>query len=219
MKGIVNKWFDIYFSNKKIGVKCKTNSTTDVVTSDDFSVTYGTAQGSYLGPLLFILFCNDIHLVTEHCNIILFADDTTLYYSHSNPSYLKWALEGDLYLIHDWFKANKLSLNISKTVYMDFSPRPTIPKIKFGDLELLSTKETKFIGINLDNNLSWGHHFNILYNKLLLNKRLLALTKNTLSIMAKVSIYNAHICSHLTYTKVVWGSMLTDNKIEKLYKI
>ena len=146
----------------------------------------------------------DIHLVTEHCNVILFADDKTLYYSHSNPNYLKWALERDLYLIHDWSKANKLSLKISKTVHMDFSPGPmTTPKIKFGDLELLSTKEIKFLGINLDNNLSWGHHFNILYNKLLLNKRLLALSKNTLSIMAKLSIYYAHIYNHLTYTIVV----------------
>ena len=178
IRGIVNKWFDSYLNNRNIRVKCKTNSVTDIVTSDDFSVTYGTVQGSCLGPLLFILFCNDIHLVTEHCNVILFADDTILYYSHSNPNYLKWALERDLYLIHDWFKAIKLSLNISKTVYMDFSPRPmTIPKIKFGDLELLSKKETKFLGINLDNNLSWGQHFNILYNKLLLNKRLLALSK------------------------------------------
>ena len=92
-------------------------------------------------------------------------------------------------------------------------------KIKFGDLQLLSTKETKFLGINLDNNLSWGHHFNILYNNLLLNKRLLALSKNTLRIMAKLSIYYEHIYSHLTYTIVVWGSMLTENKIEKLYKI
>ena len=63
---------------------------------------------------------------------------------------------------------------------MDFSPGCTmIPKIKYGVLELLSMKETKFLGINLENNLSWGHHFNMLYNKLLLNKRLLALSKNT----------------------------------------
>ena len=132
IRGIVNKWFDSYLINRKIRIKSKTNSTTDMVTSDDFSVTYGTGQGSCLCPLLFILTCNDIHLVTEHCNFILFADDTTLYYSHSNPSYLKWALERDLYLIHDWFKANNLSLNISKTIYMDITPRPiTITKIKF----------------------------------------------------------------------------------------
>ena len=67
-----------YLSSRKIRVKCKTNSATDIVTSDDFSVIYGTAQGSCLGPLLFILFCNNMHLVTEHCNVILFADDTTL---------------------------------------------------------------------------------------------------------------------------------------------
>ena len=60
----------------------KTSSATDNVTSDNYTVTYGTAQGSCLGPLLFILFCNDIHLVTEHCNVILFVDDTALYYSH-----------------------------------------------------------------------------------------------------------------------------------------
>ena len=123
-----------------------------------------------------------------------------------HPNYIKWALERGQYLTHDWFKVNKLSLNISKTDHMDFSSRPMIiPKIKFGDLELISTKETKFLGINLDNNLSWGHHFNILYNKLLLNRRLLALSKNTLSIMAALSIYYAHIYSHLTYTIVVWG--------------
>ena len=101
IRGIANKWFDNYLSNRKVRVKCKTSSATDIVTSDDFSVTYGTAQGSCLGPLLFILFCNDIHLVAEHCNVILSADNTTLYYSHSNPNYLKWALERDLYLIHD----------------------------------------------------------------------------------------------------------------------
>ena len=93
IRGIVNKWFDSYLSNRKIRVKCKTNSVTDIVASDDFNVTYRTSQDSCLGPLLFILFCNDIHLVTEHCNFILFVDDTTLYYSHPNPNYLKWALE------------------------------------------------------------------------------------------------------------------------------
>ena len=80
-------------------------------------------------------------------------------------------------------------------------------------------KERKFLGINLDNNLSLGQHFNILYNKLLLNKGLLTLSRNTLSTRAKPTIYYAYICTHLTYTIVLWGSVLTDNKIEKLYKI
>ena len=125
----------------------------------------------------------------------------------------------DRSILDPWL-ANRLLLNISKTVYMDFSPRPMmIPKIKFGDLELLSMKETKLLGINLDNNLSLAHHLNILYNKLLLNKRLLALSKNTLSIMAKLSIYYVNIYRYLTYTIIVWGSVLTDSKFKKLYKI
>ena len=61
IRGIVNKWLDTYLSNRNVRVSSKTNSTADIVTSDDFSVTFGTAQGSFLGPLLFILFCNEIH--------------------------------------------------------------------------------------------------------------------------------------------------------------
>ena len=73
---------------------------------------------------------------------------------------------------------------------MDFIPRAAmISKIKLQDLELISMNETKLLGINLDNNHSWGHHFNILYNKLILNKRLLVLSKNTLSKVAKLSMY------------------------------
>ena len=96
---------------------------------------------------------------------------------------------------------------------MEFSSGPTtIPKINFEDLELLIMKETKFLGINLDNNLSWGCHFNILYNKLLFNKSLIALSKITLCTMAKLTICYAHIYSHLTYPIDVLGSMVTDNK-------
>ena len=89
IRWIVNKWFDSYLSERKIRVKCKTNSATNIVTSDEFRVKYGSAPGSCLGPLLYMLSFNDIHLVTEHCNDILFADDTTLYYSHSKSNYLK----------------------------------------------------------------------------------------------------------------------------------
>ena len=71
------------------------------------------AQGSCLGPLLFLLFCNDIHLLPSFSDIILLADDTTLLNSDANINFLKYSLEYDMTLLIDWFKANQLSLNIN----------------------------------------------------------------------------------------------------------
>ena len=67
-----------------------------------------------------IIFTNDLHRNLVHTNCILFADDTTIYYTHENLRYLKWCLEEDLKIIADWFKANQLTLNISKSVCMVF---------------------------------------------------------------------------------------------------
>ena len=66
---------------------------------------YGTPQGSCLGPLLFIIFINDLPLSTEYCLSLLFADDTTLLHSHQNLGILKTQLEQDIHTLMDWFKA------------------------------------------------------------------------------------------------------------------
>ena len=79
-----------------VQVKCRTLSSNRAEISNQYQVTYGTAWGSCLGPLLFNIFCNDINLNTEHCNLIMFADDTTLYASHRNISYLNYIIQEDL---------------------------------------------------------------------------------------------------------------------------
>ena len=77
-------------------VKYKTLSSNKVEISNQYQITYGMAQGSCLGPLLFNVFCNDIYMNVEHCKLIMFADDTTLYASHRNISYLNYILQEDL---------------------------------------------------------------------------------------------------------------------------
>ena len=72
------------------------------------------AQGSCHGPLLFIIFCNDVHLLPIYSHLILFADNTTIFNSDKNINYLCYTLEHDLSLIIDWFKANQLSLNLGQ---------------------------------------------------------------------------------------------------------
>ena len=96
IRGISNEWFKSYMTNRYLQVKCHTLSCNKTELSEQYKITYGTAQGSCLGPLLFNIFCNDIYLNIEHCNLIMFADDITLYASHRNVSYLNYMLQTDL---------------------------------------------------------------------------------------------------------------------------
>ena len=91
--------------------------------SEYYAVEYGIPQGSCLGPLLFLVYCNDLLLNLLLCKAILFADDTTLYKSHKNLQYLKWCVQDELKQLSDWFRANKLTLNLTKSVCMLFSKK------------------------------------------------------------------------------------------------
>ena len=125
--GITSDWFESYLKNRKLRVRCRAGNEKELACSSLNNVEYGTLQGSCLGPLLFLLFTNDLHRNLEYCNAILFADDTTVYKGHKNLNYLKWCLETDLTTLVDWFRANKLTLNISKTVYMLLAAKKTQP--------------------------------------------------------------------------------------------
>ena len=158
-------------------IKCQTASSNRITYSEKYSIQYGTAQGSCLGPLLFLVFCNDIYKVVEQWKLILFADDTTVFYSHKNIKYLIRNLIHDLNLLSDWFKANKLSLNLEKSMAMSLGhPNSKFPTIEVGGLTIPWIQEIKFLGLHIDTMLNWNHHYNLLYSKILLNKK----TNNTL---------------------------------------
>ena len=147
---------------------------------------YGTPQGSCLGPLLFLVFINDLHRNLNHCNDIQFADDTTIYKGHRSMRYLKWCIEMDLYNISDWFRANKLTLNISKSVYMIFSRKNHDDiDLKLGDNKLPKVTTTKFLGMWIDQNLNWNEHLSKLKTKVKRNLTLLKIGKRYLNTHTK----------------------------------
>ena len=89
IRGVAKEWYRSYLTNRQMRVKCCVSSTGKCEHSKYLPLTYGAPQGSCLGPLIFLIFTNDLHRQIENCNIILFADDTTLYKTHRNLNYLK----------------------------------------------------------------------------------------------------------------------------------
>ena len=88
--------------------------------SDKRKIVCGVPQGSILGPLLFLIYINDIHKSSNLLSFILFADDTNIFYSHSNIKTLIDIVNTELYKVSSWLKANKLSLNVRKTQFILF---------------------------------------------------------------------------------------------------
>ena len=107
------KWFTSYLSNRlqQVSLNGEVSRLNNVVC--------GVPQGSNLGPLLFLIYINDMNKAIKHSSVYHFADDTNLLYSHKNPKTLKNKANQDLKLLYEWLCANRLSLNVGKTEFMN----------------------------------------------------------------------------------------------------
>ena len=215
-------WFWDYLNNRTLRAKCIDNVSNLPVYSRNYTVEYGAPQGSCLGPLMFLIFVNDLQLNLIFSGTILFADDTTIYSSHKNLDYLKWSIEQDLTCIADWFRANKLTLNLTKSECLIFGPNTNknLPNcLLLDNLKIPVVKKTKFLGIWLDDKLNWKIHLANLKMKLKKNYRLLSNSKNMLTPAAQRSLYYAQIHSHIQYGLVTWGNMIPNSELNLLQKI
>ena len=113
IKGCNLGWFESYSSNRKQFITYGEKQT------NIETITCGVPQGSILGPLLFLIFVNDLYKVTKYLDPIMFADDTNLFYSHKNIKTLFQIVNSELKLVNEWLLANKLSLN-AKKIYICF---------------------------------------------------------------------------------------------------
>ena len=195
IRGITLEWFRSYLYARKLCVKCKPTSTGQLTTSEEYTVEYGAPQGSCLGPLLFLIFCNDLNLNLEYLHVVQFADDTTLTMGHRNHNYLKYCIETDLTSVQDWFNANTLTLNLSKSNYMTFFPHSKKEKItlnlSLNGVTLPKTTSTKFLGTWIDDKLIWKEHLIRLTTKLTSRLGMLKHCKCFLTVHAMKTLYYA----------------------------
>ena len=200
IRGIALEWFHSYLLNRKLRCKYTPESSRGTEYSDYYDISYGTPQGSCLGPLLFLVFTNDLHMIIENGQCLLFADDTTLYQSHQNLQYLKWNIQEDLKTVMDWFKANQLTLNLDKTVCLLFSPNNKTQEktLELDNMQVKSEEYTKFLGLWIDKCLNWNKHVNTITIKLKQNTNMLRVGNKFLTKHTKKLIYHSHILSHLT---------------------
>ena len=128
-------------------------------------------------------------------------------------------LTRDRKVLTDWYRVNQLFLNVNKTVLIKFWPDSKPFTVKIGDVKLNNSSSTKFLGLTVDECLTWNTHVGNLYSKIQANKMLLVNAKHLLPMDALEKIYFAHIYTHLTYSLVVWGSMINKSLYNSLYKL
>ena len=201
-----------------MSVKCSAGEYGIREISLNYPLEYGVPQGSCLGLPLFLIYCNDLPINLTLCNSILFADNTTLYKGRENLVYLKWCLQEELSMLMDWFCANKLTLNLTKSVCMLFhdSHKNIAFELSIAGVKLPTVQHTKFLGVYIDSKLKWDHHVNKLILKIKHNRHLLKTGKNMLSIHAKKIVYFSHIQSHITYCMSTWGNLISNSQLSRL---
>ncbi len=167
--------------------------------SDTLSIMTGVPQGSILGPLLFIIYINDIVSSSKLFDFIIYADDTTLsttlkiIIKDTNNSDPESIINKELQNINDWLKSNKLSVNISKCKYMIFhtpQKRVRLLGLKIENTIVGRVYEFNFLGLIMNQNLNWKCHVNNIVNKISKSMGILNKLKHFLPLNAKVLIHS-----------------------------
>ena len=221
-RGTTNTWFRNYLTNRKQFISIEGTQSTQKY------IKVGVPQGSVLGPLLFLLFINDSPNATDFFTS-LFADDTGLFMSDISQFDLIDRSNIELSKAALWFKSNKLTLNIKKTKYIMFRKKSmsisaTLPDVRIGGVginrigEDCEEKFFKFVGLHLDEYLSWDYHLSKLNKKLSTSYFALNSVKNILPLKIRKTIYNTLFKSHMEFGITCWGAS-KNKKIKNIENI
>lgn len=202
IRGIAQNWFKSYLSNRKQFVSIYG------IDSDTMCIEYGVPQGSVLGPLLFLIYINDLHSSIPFSSVFHFADDTNLLNINKSSKRLRKEMNLDLKALYEWLLANKISLNVAKTEIIFFHmpgyPPPKL-KIKLNGKLLLASPYIKYLGLYIDANLNFSHNTSVILKKLNRSRGMLSKVRHYVDETIIQNLYHSLFSSHLLYGAQVWG--------------
>ena len=203
--GTAHQWITNYFRNRIRFVQ------TGNTKSNALRQICGVPQGSLLGPLFSILHINDLPACSNELEFTLFADDTSIFFEHSDLDVLTSHLNDQLNNVSTWLKANKLLISVKKTKRLViFRPRqktlPITRQIILGNNVLEQVENTKFLGVYIDQHLDWKTHVNFIAAKISKSVGLLYKGKYYLPSKSLQTIYYALIYLYFTYCNLIWAS-------------
>ena len=162
-----------------------------------------------LGPLLFLLYINDLPNISKHLKLFLFADDTNIYYVANDLKNLERNMNKELQKLYEWLRINRLTLNISKTNFIIFHAinKPKVPvTILINKIAIEETKYVKYLGILIDPQLSFKFHIDELSKKVSRSIGILFKLIHFVTIKILLNIYHAIIYPLILYGITIWGS-------------
>ena len=215
-RGVINNWFRSYLTDRKQKVVI------NGFESENKLLLHGVPQGSVLGPILFLIYINDLHRCIKYSTTYHFADDTNLLHISKDYKTLQRKVNYDLFSLHKWLTANKISLNEGKTELIYFRKSGSSPtlNIKLHGKTLTPSKSVKYLGIYLDEYLSGTTQCTELIKKLNRANGMLAKARHYVPELELKNIYHAIFSSHITYGSQIWTPKLLSvgDKITRLQK-
>ena len=179
----------------------------------------GVPEGSILGPLLFIIYMNDLQNITSTCDISMCADDTHLSSAMNYPNDINVELIPEFVKISDWLQANKVGLNILKNRvhgHWDRTNVDSIPKIKISSCYLKRVVKTKSSELIIDDNLRWEEDIDdYICSKIKWSIGIIRRTKGVIPTGSSIQLYKSLVEPYFRYSNTVWG-LCNDKLIDKL---
>jgi len=198
------RWFISYLCHRK--QVCKVGMSV----SNSENIKTGVPQGSNLGPLLFLLYINDLPKCLDSSVPALFADDTNLTISGATATEIQDNLEIELNKVHTWLLANKLTLNAEKTEFMLIGSRQRLsqiisdPILSIGSESIKRVSSTKTLGVMVDECITWKDHIDEVAKKAAKGIGILRRSKGFLDKDTLKTIYSAFVLPHFDYCALVW---------------
>ena len=202
LRGVIGDLLSSFLTNRKQFINVSD------IKSEIKNVTCGIPQGSVLGPLLFLLYINDMPSITT-LHSRLFADDTVLFTSARKIQELQFILNQQMPIVNDWFSANKLTINSQKTYYMIIDKKNSNNKdlkIVINKSRINKTNNIKYLGVYIDDKLSWNAHIEDICKRLSKISGMLYKLRYYVNRKTLLNLYYALVHSFIQYGLISWGS-------------